>query len=205
MKVIPMPKTLEVIFDFASPNAYLVHKAIPGLIARTSAKVEYVPCLLGGIFKATNNKAPFIQFADVPAKMAYEQLEMTRFITLSGNTKYKMNPHFPLNTLLIMRGAVAAAKEGLLESYTDVVFADMWKNGCNMADPEVVIKCLEKSGLDGQRLLAQTQDQDVKDKLVANTDGAVARGAFGVPTFFVDDQIFFGKERLAQVEAALNS
>jgi 2-hydroxychromene-2-carboxylate isomerase len=198
-----MSKILEFIFDFASPNAYFVHKAIPDLIARTSARVQYVPCLLGGIFKATNNKAPFIQFADVPAKLAYEQLEMTRFVTATGNTKYQMNSHFPINTLLIMRGAVAAANDGLLAQYAEAVFNDMWENGRNMADPTVVIQSLEKAGFDSAQLLAQAQDQAVKDELVSNTERAVARGAFGVPTFFVDDQMFFGKERLAQVEVAL--
>jgi 2-hydroxychromene-2-carboxylate isomerase len=198
-----MTKTIEFIFDFASPNAYLVHLALPDLIARTGATVHYNPCLLGGIFRATNNKAPMVQFADIPAKMAYERLEMQRFIAAHAITKFRMNPHFPVNTLLIMRAAIVAEQDGMLDRYIAAVLTDMWEAGRNMADPEVVAAALTEHGFDGPRMLERTQDQVVKDKLMANTEGAVARGAFGIPTFFVGDQMFFGKERLGQVAAAL--
>lgn len=199
-----MTKELEFAFDFASPNAYLVHKVLPALAARTGAQIRYTPCLLGGIFKAANNKAPMIQFADIPAKMAYEQLEMQRFIKRSDINLFQMNPHFPVNTLLIMRAAIVAQNEGIFDHYVDAVFSEMWEKGCNMADPEIVSKLLSHHGLDGDNLLAKTQDQTVKDLLIANTEKVVARGAFGIPTFFVGNEIFFGKERLNQVEAALN-
>jgi 2-hydroxychromene-2-carboxylate isomerase len=198
-----MTKTIDFIFDFASPNAYLVHRVLPALIARTGAEVRYIPCLLGGIFKATNNKAPMVQFADIPAKMAYEMLEMRRFIAVHAITEFQMNPHFPVNTLLIMRAAIVAEQDGVLSQYVDAVLTDMWETGRNMGDPEVVATALTAHGFDGPAMLERTQEQAVKDRLVANTEAAVARGAFGIPTFFVGDEMFFGKERLNQVESAL--
>ncbi len=204
-KFLNMIKTIEFIFDFASPNAYLVHHAMPDLIARTGAKITYVPCFLGGIFRATNNKAPMVQFADIPAKMAYERLEMMRFIAAHNITKFQMNPYFPINTLLIMRAAIVAEQDDMLDRYIDGVLSDMWEAGRNMGDPEVVATALNEHGFDGPKMIERTQDQSVKDQLAANTERAVSRGAFGIPTFFVGEQMFFGKERLDQVAAALGS
>ncbi len=198
-----MTKTVEFIFDFASPNAYLVHKAMPAFLARTGADIRYIPCLLGGIFKATNNKAPMVQFADIPAKMAYDMLEMRRFIAVHAIDKFKMNPHFPVNTLTIMRAAIVAELDGVLDRYIDAVLIEMWENGTNMADPEIVAAALSQHGFDGPGMVERTKEQSVKDRLAANTEAAVARGAFGIPTFFVGDDMFFGKERLAQVASAL--
>ncbi len=199
-----MTKDVEFIFDFASPNAYLVHKVLPGIVARTGASVRYVPCLLGGIFKATGNKAPMVQYADVPAKMAYQRLEMQRFITTHGLTKFSMNPHFPVNTLLIMRAAMVAEADGMLDRYIDAVLGDMWEDGRKMDDPETVIAALNGHGFDGAAMIARTQDQAIKDALVANTETAVARGVFGIPSFFVGEDLYFGKDRLDQVETALS-
>ncbi|WP_428630531.1 2-hydroxychromene-2-carboxylate isomerase [Sphingopyxis sp.] len=196
-------KTLELIFDFGSPNAYLTLKVLPELLDRTGADLVITPCLLGGIFKATGNKAPMIQYADAPAKMAYEHLEMQRFIAKHGLTKYRLNPHFPVNTLTIMRGAIVAQAEGNLDDYIDVVNRAMWEDGLKMDDPEVIAALLSANGFDGPALLAQTQELEIKAKLVANTEAAVARGVFGIPTFFVGGEMFFGKDRLAQVEEAL--
>jgi 2-hydroxychromene-2-carboxylate isomerase len=198
-----LTKQIEFIFDFGSPNAYLAHKVLPDIVARTGASVRYTPCLLGGIFKATGNKAPMVQYADVPAKMAYERLEMQRFIVKHGLTKFQMNPHFPVNTLLIMRAAMVAQADGMLDRYIDSVLTDMWEDGRKMDDPETVIAALNAHGFDGASMVARTQDQAIKDTLVANTEGAVARGVFGIPSFFVGDEMFFGKDRLDQVEAAL--
>lgn len=196
-------KTLELIFDFGSPNAYLSMKALPDLLDRTGADLVITPCLLGGIFKATGNKAPMIQYADAPAKLAYENLEMRRFIEKHGLTKFRINPHFPVNTLTIMRGAIVAEDEGNLDDYVDAVNRAMWEDGLKMDDPEVIATFLSANGFDGPALLARTQEPEIKAKLVANTEAAVARGVFGIPTFFVGDDIFFGKDRLAQVEEAL--
>ena len=196
-------KTLELIFDFGSPNAYLSMKALPELLDRTGADLIITPCLLGGIFKATGNKAPMIQYADAPAKLAYENLEMRRFIEKHGLTKFRINPHFPVNTLTIMRGAIVAEDEGVLDDYVDAVNRAMWEDGLKMDDPEVIATFLSANGFDGSALLARTQEPEIKAKLAHNTEAAVARGVFGIPTFFVRDEMFFGKDRLAQVEEAL--
>ena len=198
-----MSKSIELIFDFGSPNAYLCMKALPELLERTGADLIVTPCLLGGIFKATGNKAPMIQYADAPAKLAYENLEMRRFIEKHGLTKFRINPHFPVNTLTIMRGAVVAADERTLDDYIDAVNRAMWEDGLKMDDPEVVAAFLSANGFDGPAILARTQEPEIKAKLVANTEAAVTRGVFGIPTFFVGSEMFFGKDRLAQVEEAL--
>jgi len=196
-------KILELIFDFGSPNAYLCMKALPELLDRARADLVITPCLLGGIFKATGNKAPMIQYADAPAKLAYENLEMRRFIAKHGLTKFSINPHFPVNTLTIMRGAIVADDEGHLDDYVDAVNRAMWEEGLKMDDPEVIATFLSANGFDGPALLARTQEPDIKAKLAQNTETAVARGVFGIPTFFVEGEMFFGKDRLAQVEEAL--
>lgn len=196
-------KSLELIFDFGSPNAYLSMKALPELLDRTGADLVITPCLLGGIFKATGNKAPMVQYADAPAKLAYENLEMRRFIERHGLIKFRVNPHFPVNTLTIMRGAIVADDEGTLDDYVDAVNRAMWEDGLKMDDPEVIATFLSSNGFDGPALLARTQEPEIKARLIANTEAAVARGAFGVPTFFVGSEMFFGKDRLAQVEEAL--
>src|SRR6185312_3996318 len=184
-------KTVEVIFDFGSPNAYLAHRVIPRIEARTGAKFAYNPCLLGGIFKATGNKSPFEQFAGVKNKLDYERLEIRRFVELHGIDVFRMNPHFPVNTLLMMRGAVVAQEEGKLAPYVDACFRAMWEDGGKMDDPAVAGAVLDAAGLDGRAILERTQEQRIKDRLIANTEGAVARGVFGIPAFFVGKEMFF--------------
>jgi 2-hydroxychromene-2-carboxylate isomerase len=191
---------LEFLFDFGSPNAYLAYRVLPDVERRTGARFTFVPVLLGGVFKATNNQSPVTAFAHVPHKLAYERLEMTRFIARHGLHEFQMNPHFPVNTLTIMRGAVAAELEGLLTPYVAAVMRHMWAEPKKMDDPEVVRAALDDSGLDGARILSRTQDPDVKQRLIANTERAVARGVFGLPAFFVGDQLYFGKDRLRDVE-----
>lgn len=198
-----MTKTLEFIVDFASPNAYLANQVLPDILARTGATLSYTPCLLGGIFKGTGNRAPMVQYADIPAKLAYEHLEMRRFIAAHGLVRFAMNPHFPVNTLTLMRAAVAAQMDGMLDRFVDIGLRAMWEDGENMGDADVIARVLTQGGLDGAALVARTQDQAVKDRLAAQTQDAVARGVFGIPTFFVGTEMFFGKDRLAQVEAAL--
>lgn len=200
-----MTKNLELIFDFGSPNAYLSMKALPDLLDRTGAELVITPCLLGGIFKATGNKAPMIQYADAPAKLAYEHLEMRRFIERHGLTRFRLNPHFPVNTLTIMRGAIVAEDEGHLDEYVDAVNRAMWEEGLKMDDADVISTFLSANGFDGPALLARAQEAEIKARLAANTEDAVARGVFGIPTFFVGDEMFFGKDRLHQVEEALGS
>ena len=197
----PTPnRVIEFIFDFGSPNAYLSHKVLPGLAARTGTTVKLVPCLLGGIFKLTGNQAPFTAFGHIKGKLDYEQLELRRFVAKHGLTRFAHNPHFPMNTLLMMRGMVAAQRAGVADAYLDAVLAGMWEDGRKMDDPEVVQSVLDAAGLDGRALLEATQDPLVKAELAANTEAAAARGVFGIPTYFVGDEMFFGKERLGQIE-----
>ncbi|AAK22628.1 conserved hypothetical protein [Caulobacter vibrioides CB15] len=196
-------KSIDFIFDFGSPNAYLSWKLLPEIAARQGAAVRLIPCLLGGIFKATGNQAPMIAFGGVKGKMDYEMLETRRFIAAHGLTAFRFNPHFPVNTLLLMRGMIAAQRIGVAEAYLEAMLKGMWEDGLKLDDPEVFVATANAAGLDGAALLAATGDAEVKAELVANTEAAVARGTFGIPTFFVGEEIFFGKERLGQVEAEL--
>lgn len=191
---------VQFLFDFGSPNAYLCHKVLPQMVARTGVAVDYVPVLLGGLFKLANNRSPAEAFAGIPNKRAYEALETRRFVAAHGLTAYRFNSFFPVNTLLLMRGAVAAQRLGCFAPYVDVAYAAMWEQSLNMADPQVVAQVLGTAGLPTDAILAATQDAGVKQQLLANTEAAFARGAFGSPTFFVGDEIFFGKDRLRQVE-----
>lgn len=200
-----MTRQIEFIFDFASPNAYLAHKALAGVAARTGADIVITPCLLGGIFKATGNKAPMITFAGVPARLAYENLEFERFIALHGLTDFHMNPHFPVNSLILMRGAVAAEQGGFLGPYVEAGLKAMWEDGLKLDDPEVCTAMWNAAGFDAQTLFAATQDPAIKQRLADDTAAAVARGVFGIPTFFVGEEMFFGKERLGQVEEAIRA
>jgi 2-hydroxychromene-2-carboxylate isomerase len=197
-----MTKTIEFLFDFGGPNSYLAYKMLPDLCARTAAEIIYTPILLGGLFKLTNNQAPMLRYAETPAKRDYEMLEFQRFIK-AHNIPFKMNPHFPINSILVMRGAVAAQRMGCFMLYVDAIMTAMWVDGLNVGNAGVVRDIVTKAGLDGAALLAACDDPEVKAELSANTEKAAGRGAFGVPTFFVGDQMFWGKERLAQVEAEL--
>lgn len=196
-----MAKTLEFIFDFASPNAYLAYRALPPILARTGAALKLIPCLLGGIFKATGNQAPMIAFGGVQGKMAYEMLETRRFIEKHGLSAFRMNPNFPVNTLLLMRCACAADMEGRLVPFVEAALPMMWEQGLKMDDPAVAANALGEAGFGD--LIDKAGTDPVKAVLVANTQNAVDRGAFGIPTFFVGDEMFFGKDRLGQVEEVL--
>jgi 2-hydroxychromene-2-carboxylate isomerase len=194
---------VEFHFDFGSPNAYLAHLVVPEIEKRTGAKFEYVPILLGGVFKLTNNRSPAESMRGIKNRLEYEELERQRFVRRHAITRFTFNPFFPVNTLLIMRGAVAAQLEGVFDRYVDEVFRHMWAEPKKMDDPEVVRVVLEQSGLNAAALLARTQEPAVKDRLLKNTEASVARGAFGSPTFFVGSEIFFGKDRLRDVEEEL--
>jgi 2-hydroxychromene-2-carboxylate isomerase len=190
----------QFLFDFGSPNAFLSHEAIPAIEKRTNVKFEYVPVLLGGIFKATNNKSPAEALAGVKNKREFHALETDRFVKRFGVKPYTMNPFFPVNTLNLMRAAVAAQLEGVFEKYVEAAFHHMWAEPKKMDDPDVAAKALTSSGLDAAKLLARSQEPEVKAKLIENTQAAVERGAFGSPTFFVGKEMFFGKEQLREVE-----
>ena len=192
--------TVEFHFDFGSPNAYLSHLVIPEIEKRTGVKFEYVPILLGGVFKLTNNRSPAESLVGIRNKPEYERLETRRFIRRHEITRYKPNPFFPVNTLVLMRGAIAAESMGVFERYVDEMFRHMWAEPRKMDDPQVLRAALEESGLDGERFFALVQTDAVKNKLLENTRRSVERGTFGAPTFFVGEEIFFGKDRLRDVE-----
>ena len=193
---------VEFLFDFGSPNAFLSHRVIPGIEKRTGAKFEYTPVLLGGIFKATGNQSPMQAFGHIKNKPAYEQLEMQRFIRRHHIDDFKFNPFFPINTLNLMRMAVAAQTEGILPRYMDAVFHGMWIEPRKMDDPEVAKAALAAADLD-PALYERGQAAEVKAKLMANTESAVARGTFGIPIFFVGGEMYFGKDRLRDLEEAI--
>jgi 2-hydroxychromene-2-carboxylate isomerase len=197
-----MPK-VEFLFDFGSPNAYLCHRVLPQIERRTGTLVEYVPILLGGLFKLSNNRSPVEANAQIPNKQAYEMLEIHRFVAAHGLSAFRMNPHFPVNTLQLMRGAVAAQALGCSPAYVEAMFAARWEQGRDMALPAEVQAVLAGAGLDAEALAAAAAGTPAKEGLKANTESAFRRGAFGSPTFFVDGEMYFGKDRLRDVEAAI--
>ena len=192
--------TVEHHFDFGSPNSYLAWKVIPKIEERTGAIFLNVPVLLGGIFKATGNQPPMVAFGNIKNKPEYDRIEMQRFIAKHGLSKFAFNNHFPVNTVQIMRGAVVAEMEGYLSAYMAAVFHSMWEASKKMDDPDVIVSELNAAGLDGAHIMERIQEQEVKDKLIANTNATVERGTFGAPTFYVGNEIFFGKDRLHDVE-----
>lgn len=191
--------TPQFLFDFGSPNAFLSHEAIPSIERRIGVKFEYVPVLLGGIYKATNNKPPIVTLVGIKNKLEFLDRETERFARRYGVTVPKRNPFSPVNTLALMRGAVAAQFDGLFERYLEAVFFHMWIEPKDMSDPRTAHDALKTSGLDADRLFARAQDGEVKRRLLENTQSAVERGAFGVPTYFVGDEMYFGKDQLRDI------
>lgn len=193
-----MPKTVEFLFDVGSPTTYLAHKRMPGLIARTGAEVIYVPVLLGGVFKATGNASP----VTVPAKGVWMGADMARFAKKFG-VSLNMNPHFPINTIVMMRMLAGLVGEDPFPGVVDTLFDAMWKGRRNMGDPTVLAETLTMAGFDAEALIALADTAAAKEALKTNTESAVARGVFGAPTFFVDDEMYFGQDRLDWVEEAV--
>ncbi len=194
---------LDFFFDFGSPNAYYSYKVLPDILARTGAEIEIHPVLLGGLFKITGNQPPMMAFEGVKGKLEYEMLESKRFAEKHKLTDFKFNAHFPVNTIGIVRGLLAAQELDCEKQYIDVVLSAMWEQSLKMDDPEVMAKVLSEGGLDAEAILELIQTDPIKEKLKTNTQAAADRGAFGIPTFFVGDEMFFGKDRLEQVEEAL--
>jgi 2-hydroxychromene-2-carboxylate isomerase len=198
-----MSPRVEFHFDFGSPNAYLAHRVIPAIEARTGVSFQYVPVLLGGVFKATGNVSPAVSLQGIKNKPEYTALEMRRFLSRHGIEDFRSNPNFPVNTLQLMRGAIAARRQNCFDRYVDEVFRHMWCDPKKMDDPEVIRAALEESKLPVDALIAGMQDPGVKQELIANTEDSVARGVFGSPSFFVEGELFFGKDRLGEVERAI--
>jgi len=194
------PLKVEFHFDFGSPNAYLAELVIPTVERRTGVKFEYVPVLLGGIYKATGNMSPADSLRGIKNKPEYQRLETERFMRRHNITKFRLNPFFPVNALMLMRCAVAAQFEGMFEPYFRAAYHHMWEEPKKMDDVEIFRAALKSSGIDIDRLMARAQQDDVKKRLIDLTTDAVNRGAFGSPTFFVGKEMFFGKDQLRDVE-----
>ena len=188
-------RTIEFFFDYGSPTAYLAYTQLPGIAQRTGATIVYRPMLLGGVFKATGNHSPVM----IPAKAAWINKDLPRFAARYG-VPFAHNPYFPINTLSLMRGAVAADREGRLVPYSDAIYRAMWADQRNMEDPIVIGGVLRDAGFDAAAMMTAIGTAEVKDRLRLNTEEAVARGVFGAPTCFVGDAMFFGQDRLDFVE-----
>lgn len=199
-----MTKTIELIFDFVSPNAYLIWSPLKDLAEKYGATIEVTPAFLGGMHKLTGNAPPFVRDAEVKGKNDYAMLEMNRFIKKHGLTKFRMNPKFPFNTITLQRMLVALEPEKRV-GFIDRLLPAIWEQGLDVTDGDTLGKILHNAGFDGQELLARTQDPVVKQTLIDNTEKAVERGAFGIPTLYVDGEMYFGKERLGQIEDQLSS
>ena len=196
-----MTKSVDFYFDVGSPTAYLAHNRLKQLKLEYGCSVIYHPVLLGGLFKASGNSSP----VTVPAKGRYMMMEdLPRFAKLYS-VPLNTNPHFPINTLNLMRGAVSSLDEEYFDTYIDTIFKAIWVESRNMGDIDTVIEVLSDAGLDAKSILEATQNPEVKQQLISNTEQAVERGLFGAPTMFVDGEMFFGQDRLQFVEAALKN
>ncbi|WP_417616889.1 2-hydroxychromene-2-carboxylate isomerase [Parasphingorhabdus sp.] len=197
-----MSKTIELIFDFVSPNAYLIWSPLKALAEKHGATIEITPAFLGGMHKLTGNAPPFIRDAGVKGKNEYAMLELGRFVKKHGLSKFRMNPKFPFNTITLQRMLVALAPEQRA-AFIELLLPPIWEQGLDVTDSETLGKILQDGGFDAANLLTRTQDPAIKQALMDNTENAVSRGAFGIPTMFVDGEIYFGKERLGQIEEQL--
>ena len=200
-----MTPQVEFHFDFGSPNAYLSHLVIPAIEARTGVKFSYVPILLGGVFKATHNVSPAVSLKGIQNKPEYYTLETKRFLKKHAITAYKMNPYFPVNTLQLMRGAVFAQTQDYFTQYVEAVYQHMWAEPKKMDEADVISAALIASGLPAEAILAGMQQPEIKQQLIKNTEDSVTRGVFGSPSFFVGDELFFGKDKLVEVEEEIQA
>ncbi len=195
-----MTVKVEFHFDFGSPNTYYSHRVIPSIEERTGVYFDYVPILLGGVFKATNNKSPMEALAGIKNKAEYNALETRRFIEKHRLCNFRFNPQFPVNTLHIMRAAIYAIESGIGKEYIETMYQCMWEKKLNMAEPELISQALAEAGMDAEKIMAGSVEPEIKQGLIENTQASVSRGTFGSPTFFVGDQLFFGKDKLRDVE-----
>ncbi len=198
-----MTKTIEMLFDFVSPNGYLAWYPLHQIARKHGATIIVTPVLLGGMHKLTGNAPPMIRDAQIKGKSAYEMLEMNRFIIRHGFTRFTMNPHFPFSTVMLQRLLLAAQEQGRDSEFIEYVLPLVWEQGFDGANVEAVAAMLEASPFDGRAMLERIGTDTIKQRLIDNTSAAVSRGAFGIPTFFVGEEMFFGKERLGQIEELL--
>jgi 2-hydroxychromene-2-carboxylate isomerase len=194
--------SVEFFYDYGSPYSYLADSRLAGLAVRTGAEILYRPMLLGGVFKATGNQSPFAE--PVVAKRQYFSIELRRCVH-QLNVEFVQNPHFPINTLGLMRAAYAARALGVFESFHSAIFRAFWTAGADLGSPDVIAEVLDAAGLKGREIVDASQADDIKAALRATTEEAVDRGVFGAPTFFVGDEMFFGNDRMDAVEEALGN
>ena len=190
---------IDFIFDLGSPNAYFCHKVMPKFEGENNVSVDYFPCLLGGVFKSTGNQPPWMAFAEIPNKMSYMMKEMQRFISRHALNDFKMNSHFPLNTLQLMRMLAGIREDDLKIKVTDILFKGIWEKNLKLDDAEILKSYLLSEGLDADALINVSEDPSSKNKLLENTTKSVDFGVFGIPTFKIGDEIFFGKEALLEI------
>lgn len=200
-----MSLKVEFHFDFGSPNAYFAHRVIPGIEQRTGVRFDYVPVLIGGVFKATNNKSPMETLAGVKNKPEYNAIETERFKRKHDIVEFRWNPFFPVNTLTIMRGAIHARNAGFGPAYIDAIYRGLWEQELNLADVSVIESALLAADMPAREILEKTTEETIKLQLIDNTSRSVSRGSFGSPTFFVGNEIYFGKDRLREVEEEIIS
>ena len=192
---------VDFIFDFASPNAYLCHKAIQKLEKTHDIKFNYIPCLLGGIMKLSNNQPPMVTLADIPNKLKYEfDTAFNRFMKEHNITKFKMNEHFPVNTISLIRGAIVAQKNDFFESYVEIVLSGLWEQSLKLDTPEALHELLNNNDCYPDLVIEGIAKDEIKAELIANTSEAVEKGAFGIPTFFVENEMFYGKDSLRELK-----
>lgn len=199
-----MTRSVEMLFDFVSPNAYLVWHPLREMLAFQGAGLVVTPVFLGGMHRLTGNAPPMIRDKDIKGKNAYSALEMRRWIEKYDLSRYRMNPKFPFNSLTMQRMLSAVEDERRIE-FIDLLLPQLWEEALDPDDTEELAIVLQSGGFDCEDLLARAQDPTIKQRLVDNTGNAVARGAFGVPTFYIGEEMFFGKERLGQMEDMLAS
>ncbi len=188
-----MSKIVEFYFDLGSPATYLAYTQLPKICEQTDSQLIYVPILLGGVFKATGNASP----ATIPAKGRYMFIDLDRYAIRYG-VPLKINPHFPINTLVLMRAVtgVQLRQPERFAAFIDCLFKALWIDGRNLNDPATVGAVLSENGFDPEEILALSADEEVKNALKETTEKAVQRGVFGAPSMFVGDQLFFGQDRL---------
>ncbi len=199
-----MTKTVEYIFDLAAPNGYLAWYPLKDIVARTGVELVVTPVFLGGMHKITGNSPPMVRDAEVKGKVPYAALEFRRFLDRHGMDKFSMHPALPFNSILLQRLLVAADDEAQRQALVDALLPAVWERNIDCGDVEAVGQVLSDAGFYAADLLSRTQDDAVKQRLVENTSNAVERGAFGIPTFFVGEEMWFGKERLEQLESYLS-
>ena len=199
-----MSSTVEFILDLAAPNGYLAWYPLKDIAARTGASLRVTPVFLGGMHKLTGNSPPMMRDADVLGKVPYAALEFQRFLDRHGMDRFSMHPDLPFNSILVQRVLVAADGEAQRQALVDALQPAVWERNIDCGNVEAVAAVLAEAGFDAMTLLERTQDAEVKQKLADNTAHAVERGAFGIPTFFVGNEMWFGKERLDQLESYLS-